>query len=594
MLDLNRLNDAQREAVTYGEGPLLVLAGPGSGKTFTITQRIFYLLEHRHVPPEQILVLTFTKDAAISMKTRFQNESNHFYPVCFGTFHSVFYHILRESSQFISTKIMNDAQKKTFIADILKKNSVDQGNRIDDEEEMDGLSELFLEAISVYKNILQEEEAKRLLPEKWRACFYDICTSYQDLKKRNGLIDFDDMVYECYLYLKSDREALVKWGNKYRYLLLDEFQDINPIQYEMLKLLSTEYKNICAVGDDDQSIYGFRGAKPACLKSFEKEYQAKIIHLNVNYRSADEIIQAAQQMIAGNQDRYEKLHTTGTKKSGKVAVKTFESIIQEQQYLTEILTDHIRNSSKTIGLLFRTNLQLQRFAVALYHAGISFHLKDTTNNLYDHFVVRDIMAYLQLASKDRRKKLLFQILNKPERNISRERLSGPAWNELEHQLKRLEHLSPYPAVQYIRKVIGYEEYLRKKAGEDGDRWKEWEELLNWMTEEAKKYRNLEEWKREQGVYERWLSEFLHKDSSISLMTVHASKGLEFDIVWIPDCNEGTFPHGRRLEKEQVEEERRIFYVGMTRARERLELLGVTGTRERPKELSRFLDKFNDR
>lgn len=650
-----KLNNAQAQAITHKEGPLLVLAGPGSGKTFTITRHILHLIEEQKVLPEEILVITFTKDAALSMQQRFREQSRQTYPVNFGTFHSVFYHILNQSNGSNHRQILQEAQKRNLIFPIIKKyRKLLPGGAQNSERE--GLLEdvtLVLSAISFYKNTGSMEDAMGKLPQEWRSVFEMLYKEYENARKQKQAIDFDDMVYECAEMLKKDAGQRKYWQNRFSHILVDEFQDINPMQYHVLGLLTKAPYNLFVVGDDDQAIYGFRGSKPACLKQFQKDYNAKQVLLNVNYRSFEEIIKASALVIAENRDRFakklvvsdanrqiEKASETAIS-TGEiadkdmhrgVAIHTFVDKEEQYRYLTQAITK--METTDTCAILFRTNSYMQGVAAGLRREGIRFVMKERIESIYEKEAVKDIMAYLRLASGEASRDLWIQILNKPSRYISREALAECGKNltieklrayydnirtdsssflyidkirsairTLEKQLTYLKNMMPYLAVQYIRRVIGYEDYLkenyrRKRNG--AERLEEALELMDWLGEDAGQYTSVKEWLQAQEDYTRALKEreneeqhsrhnFEEGQSHIQLMTIHASKGLEFDHVWIPDCNEKIFPHGNMPDLETCEEERRIFYVGMTRAKKSLKLLCVTGTRERPRLISRFLN-----
>lgn len=290
MLNLEALNKAQRKAVMHGEGPLLVLAGPGSGKTFTITQRIFYLLEVMKVAPEEILVITFTKDAALSMQRRFQEQSDRIYPVNFGTFHSVFYQILRNINNNRKLNLMREEQKRNLLFPIMKKYQKDEQWSITD----------FMSAISFLKNTGDRERALSKIPEQGRICFDALFREYEEARKTNSYLDFDDMLYECAELLRKDAQAAAYWKKRFSHILVDEFQDINPAQFEVVRLLTVRPFNLFVVGDDDQAIYGFRGSNPVCMQQFVQEYNAEQVILDINYRSYQEIIEASGKVIREN------------------------------------------------------------------------------------------------------------------------------------------------------------------------------------------------------------------------------------------------------------------------------------------------------
>lgn len=628
MLDLTDMNDVQRRAVTHGGGPLLVLAGPGSGKTFTITRRILYLLE-QGVPPERILVVTFTREAAQSMERRFQKMVQSPRPVNFGTFHSIFFQILRKSNVLKSTEILNDSGKKELMIPILRKQQEQSGKEASPEELREDAA-VFLAAVSYYKNTLAAGQAARKAPPQYQEDFVRLFKEYQQAVRVCGKLDFDDMLVECRRFLAENSGMRENWQEHFDHILIDEFQDINPIQYEVVKLLAGKKCSIFAVGDDDQAIYGFRGSEPECLRRFEREYEAEKLLLDVNYRSGPEIVSASLAVIGDNKERFEKtLRPNPERKSGndseKVRLCSFEGSEEQYLFLIRRLEEFLREDKKIgsaeCAVLFRTNAGMQKLALRLRAAGIGYEMSERMQSIYRHFVVRDVMAYLLLASGVWEREMLLRIINRPSRYVSREAVGKgvrsvgelqryyrgktdmpektrknilDALGKLERQLEAIGRLSPGLAVSYVQKAVGYERYLRLLAGKNREKWEEWQEIMEWLKADASKYSSLREWQEAQEMYTEELERGKKKKDTagvgvrIRLMTVHGSKGLEFDTVILPDCNEGVFPHGRFQSESELEEERRIFYVAMTRAKECLELLYLTGTGDRPRLPSRFL------
>ena len=623
MSELSEGNPSQREAIMFGEGPLLLLAGPGSGKTFTITRRIQYLLRERQIAPEKLLVITFTREAALSMRQRFAQISPQIHTVNFGTFHSVFYQILLKSGRVSSGNILNDRQKRNLILPILKK-LTDYKNR--SASEMTDIARSFLAAIGYYKNTGDQGKSREKLPEDGKAYFSQVYAAYEEARRGIGGLDFDDMLKECEELLQKDPGQRVYWQNRFSYILVDEFQDINYRQYCILRILAEKHKNIFAVGDDDQAIYGFRGARPACMRLFVQEFGAKQLLLRTNYRSHQDIVEASLAVIRENKDRFPKdlepceEHKRQAEDKFQVRIRDFGEAPEQLQYLIQQLKR--RTKGETCAILFRTNLAMQSVAAGLAREGIAFTMKEKGRNLYEHFIVQDIMAYLRIAHGCAARADYLRVSNRPCRNISREAFGGEvSLQALEKYYEEMALCFPDPhshrtkeavrlwirqmefvkntdlklAVIFLRKACGYERYLQLRAAQERrGELTEWMELLDFITEDAGRYRNLEEWQEAQEVYrEQQCRETVNdKTGEISLLTVHAAKGLEFDHVWIPDCNEKTFPHGTSQDGDHCEEERRIFYVAMTRAKKDLELLCLTGTAERPRFPSRFLIPLN--
>lgn len=639
MPDLQKMNEAQRRAVTYGEGPLLLLAGPGSGKTFTVTNRILYLIE-QGVRPEEILVITFTKEAAEAMQRRFRELSAKCYPVCFGTFHSVFYHILLEAEKPQRLKLLTNIQRKKLLLSVLQR----LGKQYTGEEwtaqsmySVENAEEIthILAAISLYKNTGDRMRAESVLPSAFREHFQKIFDSYIGEMRRYGGVDFDDMLFSCKRHLEQNRAFRERWQKRFRHILIDEFQDCNPIQYEIVKLLTVSPRNVFAVGDDDQSIYGFRGAQPDIMRRFQEEFHAEKMLLNLNYRCRDEIVRASIAVISENENRFVKALRAAeeeTAENGQMQGKALQLLAfpgkeEENEWLLAALTDfrscHVQDG-QSCALLFRTNSAMQRTASLLHSAGIPFSMRDEGKSIYEAFPVKDIMAYLSLAAGEWNREALLRIINKPSRYISREAVGEGRtleemqayyrWREnqtaddaqkwgrcrerlqqLEQQLTAIRRMPLGLAVSYILKAIGYEEYLRITAAGNRDRLRGWLELTEWLKKDAESYAGLREWKLAQEAYtekivrERKRPQSNSADEGIRLMTVHSAKGLEFDRVVIPDCNERVFPSGSLLEQETLEEERRIFYVAMTRAKKSLELLYLSGDSNCSRLPSRFLN-----
>lgn len=612
-------NKAQMEAITHGEGACLVLAGPGSGKTFTITKRILFLLE-QGVAPETILVITFTKEAARSMGDRFlrMQGAGPVPPVNFGTFHSVFYHILRESKALSSGNLLKLSEKKKILLPILR--------ALEGKESAGALEEdaqAVLAAISYYKNTCRPAEAGARMPARWQQNFEEIFASYDREVKKTGRIDFDDMLFGCGKLLQENAAVRAFWQKRFRHILMDEFQDINPVQYRVVKLLAARPWNLFAVGDDDQSIYGFRGSEPGCMRRFQEEFQARQILLDVNYRSTPGIVGASLAVIGENRDRFPKKLRAAASGEGTapVVIRTFPEREEEYAFLGEQVSA-AGDIQESRAVLFRTNAAMQGFAARLKGAGIPFQMRERAVSIYEHFVAADVTAYLQAAQGTARREQVLRIMNRPSRCLSREAVGEGTFDlggmmayyeraelppgqkeraknellRLERQLGCLGQLPLRPAIHYILKAVGYERYLREASVGSPEKWQEWKEFLEWLMEDAGKHGSLKEWLEFRRDYAKTLEQREKgpggpprgEGEVLQLLTVHGSKGLEFDRVWIPDCNENVFPHGKMPAGDTLEEERRIFYVAMTRAKKSLELLCLTGTEERPRLPSRFL------
>lgn len=624
MLKLEQLNEMQRRAVEDSEeGPVLVLAGPGSGKTFTITQRILYLIQVLHIPSHKILVLTFTKDAAVSMEQRFRDSlSTQFSDsnVYFSTFHSLFYQILRESLHLPKNHMLSNTEKKQ----LLKKAAYDTFcHKSPGAAVSAGTLLEFAEAISLYKNTCNKEKAAQKLSQEYREHFDALSDCYEILRRQSGKMDFDDVLWDCRELLSKNKTVREHWQNKFEYLLIDEFQDINPIQYQVIGLLSKPPYRILAVGDDDQAIYGFRGSEPACLRRFQEEYHARQIVLGINYRSTREIVSCAEKVIRENTKRFEKHMSSGvpdSEQGSMVKISHFVTREEEYTYLVKQITDGVQDGISAV--LFRTNSQMQKFAAFLRMHHVDFQVKEKIRGLYEHKVIQDVMMFLKMVEglENREERIAVMHFLEPdapgealaeiqkraedilvyyqrellweeaEDGKRRERLITER-NRIQEKLIRLRKLKGKPFflnIACLRKVLGYEVYLKELYKEQPDDYLEACQVLEWIQTQSGKFRTLEEWMQ----YQKEI-EFEQKnktaDKNIVLMTMHGAKGLEFDRVWIPDCNERTIPYGVLPDDDSLEEERRIFYVGITRAKKYLELTYLTGTKDNPRYPSRFLN-----
>lgn len=641
-----KLNEAQRKALCHYKGPAMILAGPGSGKTTVLTGRIGHLIEQYHVPPRSILVITYTKAAALSMQHRFIREMKGcIHPVVFGTFHAIFFHILKEQYHLGKECLITPQEKFRILYSVLNhqtnihKNSQINSqinnqahNQIHDSIETkpgtESLEEL-LTCISLLKNGIAED--KLPLPANVsQEAFHGLYRAYNRRMAELGKMDFDDMLLHTLTLFKKEPKVLSQWQKRFSHILVDEFQDSNRVQYEVLKLLAAPLQNLFVVGDDDQSIYGFRGASPGIMQQFMKDYpRAERILLEANYRSREEIVMAANRVIVQNKDRFAKnmyaagrQAAPGTEQTSirsvygtePVSIKAFLGGKEQYGYLSDKLQWLSQYFPfKEMAVICRTHREIEYVMPYLVKKNIPCTVKEQIKSRYAHFAIQDVVAYIELAAGKNIRRLFLQIMNKPLRYLDRGclfeetldldavalRLAGLGKKEaaqavrcLQRQLKQAGKLSPYLAINLVRKAIGYDVWLRGKAGENTDLYEEWKVLLDELQTEAKAFKSIPEWLAYIKLEEE-KAEGIKKGSreGVQLMTMHASKGLEFSYVCIPNVNEGMIPYGRMLKKEAEEEERRLFYVGMTRAKTALELLYLTGTEEHKRLPSRFLHPF---
>ena len=418
------MNDAQRRAICHGDGPARVLAGPGSGKTFVIVQRLRYLLTKRHIEPSSILVITFTKAAAEEMQERFcKVMDDKACPVHFGTFHAIFYYILKQSNSEFSKNILSESDKINLIRKL----------KIPFEKEFPGISlpadNDLLKQIGKYKNVgenyasVQDGKGNFMeeIPFKW------IYMSYNELLYREEKLDFDDMAKQCLELFKKKPEILKFWQEYFGYILIDEFQDINEPQYEVVKCLAGERRNLFVVGDDDQSIYGFRGSNPAIMKRFVIDYpECECILLNQNFRSRKEIVDAAGKCIAENKERVEKQIIAARLEGVKITeshlvIKSFAKKAEEQEMIVARLV-HCKEKEQAYeeaAIICRTNFELEETAFLLEKAGIPFQRREKKKSIFEHPIMKDFETYLRIAGGECDRTLLLQIINHPVRYIGR-------------------------------------------------------------------------------------------------------------------------------------------------------------------------------
>lgn len=606
-------NKEQKEAIMHRDGPAMVLAGPGAGKTYVITNRVKALIDEYGVKPEQILVVTFSKAAAVEMKERFEMMTGgRRLPVRFGTFHSVFFQILRLAYHYEVKDIATPALKYRFLEETLN----ETGYEVDDKKE-------FLSDI--------EKEISRVKGEGIEIdCYFSSACSaeifqkmyrgYQEKLQRHRCLDFDDMVVYTYQLLKEREDIRRRWQAQFRYLLIDEFQDINRLQYETVCMLAEPENNLFIVGDDDQSIYGFRGAKPGIMLSFPKRFpDTKQIVLGVNYRCSDEIMKAAERLIGKNNERYEKHIVANKGKEQPVHMKKCENLPDEAEKIVAQIQMYQKEgiAYQEMAVLFRTNMQMRLVAGKLMEHGVPFTMRENLPNLFDTWMAKDIMCYLQLALGNRSREKFLKIANRPVRYLSRtaftesevsfdklrayyavknqEWMEERIWN-FEYDLKNLASLSPYAAIHFIRKGIGYDEFLKTYADERNVNADDWFDVLDEMQEMARDKKSIPEFLSFVENYGDTLEEIrqeqkkqqVKEEPGVSLMTMHASKGLEFPVVFVPTLNEDIVPYRKSVQEGNLEEERRMLYVAMTRAKTYLHLSFVKERFHKEAEPSPFL------
>ena len=601
-----QFSESQWNAIRHHSGPCLVLAGPGSGKTLVITNRTRYLIEHYGINPSNILVITFTKAAAKEMQERFEGlMEGQRPPVSFGTFHAVFFKILKYAYNYSAENILREDEKYRMIRELTEQEELD----IEDINEF--VSSIIGEIsavkgdmidISHYYSCNCSDEAFRRIYRK-----------YDDRLRKSNKVDFDDMLVMCYELLRARKDILAAWQNKYRYILIDEFQDINRVQFEIMKLLALPENNLFVVGDDDQSIYRFRGARPEIMLNFEKEYPGTIqVVLNENYRSSGNIVTASLRLVQNNKNRFRKVIKPVAGKGFPVIYRKFPTQTEENQQIVEEIKSYIESGGQysDIAILFRTNIGPRFLVDKLMEYNLPFHMKDAMPNLYEHFIAKNLFAYINIACGSRKRSDYLQIINRPKRYISREALSAEElsismlkefysdkdWmierlERLEYDLTLISRMTPYAAITYIRQGIGYDGYLGEYAEYRRMKPEELTEVINEIAEAAKPYRTFSDWYTHIQEYSEELIRQARisqrQPNAVELATMHSSKGLEYDTVFIIDAVEGVTPHAKAVLEEDLEEERRMFYVAVTRAKRRLYIYSTEERFNKPVSVSRF-------
>lgn len=603
-----QFNNSQLKAVKHKSGPMLVIAGPGSGKTTVLTARIRNLIEEYSVNPANILVITFTKAAANEMKSRFNNMMGRSTNVTFGTFHAVFFMILRAAYNYSVDSIIKEDVRQNIIKQAIERSRLEPDDLNEMVSNITGeISRVKTETIDInayYSASCPEEE------------FRDIYKYYVKTLKKMGLIDFDDMLLYCHELLTTRRDILAKWQQKYQYILIDEFQDINKIQYDIIKLLAKPQDNLFIVGDDDQSIYGFRGSKPEIMLNFDKDYPDtdKVI-LDTNYRSTGNIVSAAGKVIAHNKVRFAKNINTVNDPGDKVDIIEFNT--QAEEY--EKIIDNIRKESALDGnysdnaVLFRTNSTAAGFVRKLVEYSVPFVTRDGVPNVFEHWIARDVITYMNIAMGSRKRSDFLQIINRPKRYIGRDYLTDAEisfdnlekyyedknWmiervDKLKYDILAMASMSPYAMINYLRKGVGYDGYLDEYAQSHNMQVRELYDVMDELMESARSFKTFNEWFAyidEYGTKLRESYAAMDKQNAVILTTMHSSKGLEYPVVYIIDANEEITPHKKAVFAPEIEEERRMFYVAMTRAKRRLNIYYARKRYNKEIEVSRFVKEI---
>lgn len=606
-------NKSQIQAISHNEGPAIVLAGPGSGKTTVITHRIKKLIEDYSVSPEDILVVTFTKAAAENMKARFLALINdgksvpQSYGVTFGTFHSIFYRILRVAHNYREENIVSDRQKGDYIKEIAIRIKI----------ETPSLSEFILNASSeiskIKSNMLDVSKFNSTCCEKEK--FQEFFYEYEKTLETEGKIDFDDMLLRCYELLNARKDILKIWQNRFRYILIDEFQDINKIQYNIVKMLAQPQNNIFIVGDDDQSIYGFRGADPRNMFQFKEDFpETKEIVLGINYRSTKSIVKLSQNLIKNNDVRFEKEIVSANNEGKFPDIRCFKNHSDELKCLSQKIKEYADNGVRVedMAVLVRNNSQIPHIKEFLQNEMVNISSRANKRNIYESMVAKDALAYIR-AARNMMLPLgenadLIYVLNKPSRFISRQVIARENMDfeklrkvyahssevlrnidDLRFHLEMIAGLNPQAALTYIRYGVGYEKYLSRYAMERNVKLAGLMNQFDKLQDEAAQFKTIDEWLNFVENQSDNNAEESEK-KGVNIITMHGSKGLEYRVVFIVDVNQGVIPSSKAVRDKDYEEERRVFYVAVTRAIDELNIYCVKESLGCQMEKSVFIDE----
>lgn len=590
------LNNKQLEAVKHIEGPCLVLAGAGSGKTKVLTERIVNLINNG-ISPYNILAITFTNKAAKEMKNRVEIELDDVANSIFiGTFHSFGLRILRENYIDIgytsNITILDTDDVKAIVKRILKENGYDPAKY--------DIRTIINKISSAKNDGISPEEYKKLFLNNLDIVIGLVYTEYTKLLKENNSVDFDDLLLKPVKLFKKNKDILKKYQERFKYILVDEYQDTNGIQYELCKLLADKYKNIFVVGDANQSIYSFRNADYRNILNFEKDYKnSKVILLEENYRSTNNILKAANSVIKNNSEG-KKLNLWSSKNDGELLTYIrCEDEIKEANFVINKIKELVNSgySYSDIAVLYRTNAQSRVVEDAFVRNNIPHNIIGSYY-FYNRKEIKDLIAYLKLIYNPCDSVSLERVINVPKRGIGIKSIENLRKKALESNLSMFDAIDNGKELEFKNLILKLQEFSLSSNLSDlieevliatGIRM---EYELNNSLENESKVENLNEFKtvalmfEESGIYD--LQTFLenialvsdrgqynNNGNEVSIMTLHSAKGLEFNIVFLLGMEEGLFPHNRSFDSlSDLEEERRLCYVGITRAKEKLYLLSA--------------------
>lgn len=600
-----QLNEKQKQMVAVKEGPVLVVACPGSGKTTTMIARAKALVDYG-VNPAKLLVITFTKQAATHMQQKYEKAYGK-EGITFGTIHSICYRMLQSVAGYTKKDILLESEKWAFLAGQLH----GKVTAAEMEETISGI----MREISFVKNKCIPPEAYE--PDSTdKRTFCILFHAYEDFRKSAGKIDFDDMLIVAREIFFNNGMVLEEYRKKYSYIMIDEFQDTNRVQADIFYLLAGENGNILVVGDDDQNVYGFRAAESAIMLDFPKKFpNCKIIYLDTNYRSEPEIIEIASKLIACNKKRFEKDFKGEKKGKGHIKITCFPDVVKQRDSVVEQLKKLHETGVpyEEMSVLYRTNKQNLMYVQALMKEEIPFYTTEAVKDHHMEFPFQDFMAYYRLAAGNPWKGDLQRILNRPSRYLKGDAFKNCIYNidqmiecanrcsnpdaakdriySMVDDIENLATMNPTQFVGYLYNVMDYRAGALSYAAYCGKDESEVDELLDSLKDEAKQFNTMQEWVDYAKTYNKKLQEKRKNKEGICLSTYHSAKGLEWDYVFLIDCNEDMTPFKKAESPEEIEEERRLFYVAVTRARKGVRFTWVSDNGPKKMFPSRFLTEM---
>lgn len=606
------LDNRQNEAARYYGSPCLIIASPGSGKTTVIIERIRFLINEKHINPTKILVITFTNMAASEMKYRFYRLEKTTESIIFSTFHSIFFHILKEELNFKSSDILDTKTKYEFLRYSFRKNNIN----IDLTKELGNelFQKFFIIRQKKFKNLIKDYKINfnkdRAESNKYNVdlIYEKIFDEYEKLKEQYKKLDFEDMIFLTLKLFQRNKDILKKWQNKFEHILLDEAQDMNDMQYIIIKMLSND--NLFMVGDDDQSIYAFRGSNPYIMLSFKDNYKnAKLFYLEKNYRNYTNIVLLSKRLIENNKHRYKKDIVAVNKKNADIIFNEYDNLLDEARNIVSKISNKLKNNKNdTFGILARNRSILKCIMEELDRENIGYNSEICYDNTNKY--IKILEAILEIASKNLKRKyffLIFPIFNKkinkmyfPEENINFDKIiknnfldesSINFLKKLKSEIDMITNINPFALMIFINKIWKFDFYLNREKEYNKNKVLEAERFILFLLKRSKEFKKNSEFLKFFKLNKDKYSVIKNESENIFINTFHSLKGLEYDNVFVIGVSDGITPSYKSRTKEEIEEERRMFYVAITRAKKMLSISSVKNIGSKVYNPSRFIGEM---